>query len=156
MSSLADSANGTIEADAGDAVEKAVSTAAAAASEGADDDLMRVQAGPQLSEFVLRVADRIADTRNKIRDCKTDIETQKALNRMTSSNGAAAEGGLDLSDLSSSRAEAKLEEAGTEFVETMLKFDGLVEVMRASQISEVIENALQGNTESGMQLDDEV
>ena len=76
MSSLADSANGTIEADAGDAVEKAVSTAAAA-SEGADDDLMRVQAGPQLSEFVLRVADRIADTRNKIRDCKTDIETQK-------------------------------------------------------------------------------
>ena len=74
MSSLADSANGTIEADAGDAVEKAVSTAAA--SEGADD-LMRVQAGPQLSEFVLRVADRIADTRNKIRDCKTDIETQK-------------------------------------------------------------------------------
>ena len=78
MSSLADSANGTIEADAGDdAVEKAVSTAAAAASEGADDDLMRVQAGPQLSEFVLRVADRIADTRNKIRDCKTDIETQK-------------------------------------------------------------------------------
>jgi len=158
MSSLADSANGTIEADAGDAVEKAVSTAAAAASEGADDDLMRVQAGPQLSEFVLRVADRIADTRNKIRDCKTDIETQKALNRMTSSNvggAGAAEGGLDLSDLSSSRAEAKLEEAGTEFVETMLKFDGLVEVMRASQISEVIENALQGNTESGMQLDDE-
>ena len=163
MSSLADSANGTIEADAGDAVEKAVSTKAAAASEGADDDLMRVQAGPQLSEFVLRVADRIADTRNKIRDCKTDIETQKALNRVTSSNGngggvgaAAAEGGLDLSDLSSSRAEAKLEEAGTEFVETMLKFDGLVEVMRGSQISEVIENALQGNTESGMQLDDEV
>ena len=156
MSSLADSANGTIEADAGDAVERAVSTAAAAASEGADDDLMRVQAGPQLSEFVLRVADRIADTRNKIRDCKTDIETQKALNRMTSSsNLAAAEGALDLSDLSSSRAEAKLEEAGTEFVETMLKFDGLVEVMRASQISEVIENALQGNTESGMQLDDE-
>ena len=86
--------------------------------------------------------------------------TFTALNRMTSSNvggaGAAAEGGLDLSDLSSSRAEAKLEEAGTEFVETMLKFDGLVEVMRASQISEVIENALQGNTESGMQLDDEV
>ena len=85
--------------------------------------------------------------------------TFTALNRMTSSNvggaGAAAEGGLDLSDLSSSRAEAKLEEAGTEFVETMLKFDGLVEVMRASQISEVIENALQGNTESGMQLDDE-
>ena len=76
MSSLADSANGTIEADGGDngAVEKAVSTTAA--SEGADD-LMRVQAGPQLSEFVLRVADRIADTRNKIRDCKTDIETQK-------------------------------------------------------------------------------
>ena len=84
--------------------------------------------------------------------------TFTALNRMTSSNvggAGAAEGGLDLSDLSSSRAEAKLEEAGTEFVETMLKFDGLVEVMRASQISEVIENALQGNTESGMQLDDE-
>ena len=87
------------------------------------------------------------------------MATFTALNRMTSSNGGgagAAEGGLDLSDLSSSRAEAKLEEAGTEFVETMLKFDGLVEVMRASQISEVIENALQGNTESGMQLDDEV
>ena len=98
----------------------------------------------------------------KLSICEHECQfaTFTALNRMTSSNvggaGAAAEGGQDLSDLSSSRAEAKLEEAGTEFVETMLKFDGLVEVMRASQISEVIENALQGNTESGMQLDDEV
>ena len=97
----------------------------------------------------------------KLSICEHECQfaTFTALNRMTSSNvggAGAAEGGLDLSDLSSSRAEAKLEEAGTEFVETMLKFDGLVEVMRASQISEVIENALQGNTESGMQLDDEV
>ena len=97
----------------------------------------------------------------KLSICEPECQfaTFTALNRMTSSNfggAGSAEGGLDLSDLSSSRAEAKLEEAGTEFVETMLKFDGLVEVMRASQISEVIENALQGNTESGMQLDDEV
>ena len=96
----------------------------------------------------------------KLSICEHECQfaTFTALNRMTSSNvggAGAAEGGLDLSDLSSSRAEAKLEEAGTEFVETMLKFDGLVEVMRGSQISEVIENALQGNTESGMQLDDE-
>ena len=64
----------------------------------------------------------------------------------------------DLVDEHQGKQEEKraMEEAGTEFVETMLKFDGLVEVMRASQISEVIENALQGNTESGMQLDDEV
>ena len=80
MSSLADSANGTIEADAGDGV--AVDSAGASARDSAapvaseSGDLI-VRSGPQLSEFVLRVVDRIADTRNKIRDCKTDIETQK-------------------------------------------------------------------------------
>ena len=39
-------------------------------------------------------------------------------------------------------------------MKTMLQFDGLMEVMRASQISEVIENALQGRAD--IQLDDEV
>ena len=84
MSSLADSANGTIEADAGDGADGvAVDSAGASARDSAaapvaseSGDLI-VRSGPQLSEFVLRVVDRIADTRNKIRDCKTDIETQK-------------------------------------------------------------------------------
>ena len=77
---------------------------------------------------------------------------------MTTSNGGAgaADAGLNLSDLSSSRAEAKLEEAGTEFIQTMLQFDGLTQVMHASQISEVIETALQDKPDSQIQLDDEV
>ena len=79
-----------------------------------------------------------------------------ALYKLTTSKGGAgaADAGLNLSDLNSSRTEAKLEEAGTEFMKTMLQFDGLMEVMRASQISEVIENALQGRAD--IQLDDEV
>ena len=77
---------------------------------------------------------------------------------MTTSNGGAgaADAGLNLSELSSSRAEAKLEEAGTEFMQKMLQFDGLMEVMRASQISEVIETALQAKPDSEVQLDDDV
>ena len=76
---------------------------------------------------------------------------------MTTSNGGAgaADAGLNLSELSSSRAEAKLE-AGTEFMQKMLQFDGLMEVMRASQISEVIETALQAKPDSEVQLDDDV
>ena len=81
-----------------------------------------------------------------------------ALYKLTTSKGGAgaADAGLNLSDLNSSRTEAKLEEAGTEFMKTMLQFDGLMEVMRASQISEVIENALQEKPDSEVQLDDDV
>ena len=83
MSSLADSANGTIDtADAsagegdGVVVDKVV-TAAAPAPMAVTESVEFVKPGPELSEFVLRVSDRIAATRNKIRDCQTDIETQK-------------------------------------------------------------------------------
>jgi len=153
-----DSANGTLDADNdGVAVGKAATIARDTVPEASESADHVVQSGPQLSEFVLRVVDRIAATRNKIRDCKTDIETQKALYKMTTSNGGAgaADAGLNLSDLSSSRAEAKLEEAGTEFIQTMLQFDGLTQVMHASQISEVIETALQDKPDSQIQLDDE-
>ena len=85
--------------------------------------------------------------------------SRTALGKLTTSNGAvAADAGaeLNLSDFSSARAEIKLAEAGAEFMQTMLQFDGLVEVMRASQISEVIENALQGKPDSPYSLDEEV
>ena len=85
--------------------------------------------------------------------------SRSALGKLSTSNGAVAAdaaGGLNLSNFSSARAEVKLEEAGAEFMQTMLQFDGLVEVMRAAQISEVIENALQGKPDSPYSLDEEV
>ena len=73
-----DSANGTLDADNdGVAVGKAATIARDTVPEASESADHVVQSGPQLSEFVLRVVDRIAATRNKIRDCKTDIETQK-------------------------------------------------------------------------------
>ena len=77
MSSLADSANGTIEDDDGVAVVKAAESAGDSAAPVASESALVVRSGSELSEFVLRVVERIAATRNKIRDCKTDIETQK-------------------------------------------------------------------------------
>ena len=95
-------------------------------------------------------------TKVDLQALKNAYSSRTALYKLTTSNGGAgaADAGLNLSDFNSSRTEAKLEEAGTEFMKTMLQFDGLMEVMRASQISEVIENALQGRAD--IQLDDEV
>ena len=80
MSSLSDSANGTLTTDVDDGVaaEKASGDAMmASATPGSVEQVDRVVNNPQLSEFILRVVDRIGVVRNKIRDCKTDIETQK-------------------------------------------------------------------------------
>ena len=80
MSSLSDSANGTLTTDVDDgvAVEKVSGDAVmASATPGSVEQVDRVVNNPQLSEFVLRLVDRIGVVRNKIRDCQTDIETQK-------------------------------------------------------------------------------